>query len=88
MNRHAKAPPANRRFPEATVFVPTLDLIGGAIKAEDDELAVNPRSRSAVLRVAEKREVGNGEPGMKNPGEVSFPDPHSPTPATNKGRRP
>ena len=57
MNRHAKAPPSNRRLPEAQPFVPTLDLHGGAIKAEDDELAVNPRSRSAVLRVAEKREV-------------------------------
>lgn len=55
MNRHAKAPPTNRRLPELAAFVPTLDLIGGAIKAEDDELAVNPRSRSAVLRVAEKR---------------------------------
>ena len=57
MNRHAKAPPSNRRLPEAVAFVPTLDLIGGAIKAEDDELAMNPRARSAVLRVAEKREV-------------------------------
>jgi 16S rRNA C1402 N4-methylase RsmH len=57
MNRHAKAPPTNRRLPELTAFVPTLDLIGGAIKADDDELAVNPRSRSAVLRVAEKRAV-------------------------------
>ncbi len=57
MNRHAKAPPSNRRLPELAAFVPTLDLIGGAIKAEDDELAVNPRSRSAVLRVARKREV-------------------------------
>ncbi|WP_422505195.1 16S rRNA (cytosine(1402)-N(4))-methyltransferase RsmH [Stenotrophomonas sp. GZD-301] len=57
MNRHAKAPPTNRRLPELMAFVPTLDLIGGAIKADDDELAVNPRSRSAVLRVAEKRAV-------------------------------
>ena len=57
MNRHAKAPPSNRRLPEAAPFVPALDLHGGAIKAGDDELAVNPRSRSAVLRVAEKREV-------------------------------
>ena len=57
MNRHAKAPPSNRRLPELATFVPTLDLVGGAIKAEDDELAVNPRSRSAVLRVAEKRAV-------------------------------
>lgn len=57
MNRHAKAPPSNRRLPEAQAFVPTLVLHGGAIKADDDELAVNPRSRSAVLRVAEKCEV-------------------------------
>jgi len=55
MNRLAKAPPANRRLPEAQVFVPTLDLIGGAIKATDEELAANPRARSAVLRVAQKR---------------------------------
>ncbi|MFS1702018.1 16S rRNA (cytosine(1402)-N(4))-methyltransferase RsmH [Alteromonas sp. AMM-1] len=32
-----------------------LTLIGKAIKPGDDELAVNVRSRSAVLRVAEKR---------------------------------
>jgi 16S rRNA (cytosine1402-N4)-methyltransferase len=44
-------------LPELAAFVPTLGLHGGAIKADDDELAVNPRSRSAVLRVAEKREV-------------------------------
>ena len=56
-NRLAKAPPSNRRLPEQQAFVPTLDLIGGAIKANDDELAVNPRARSAVLRVAQKREV-------------------------------
>jgi 16S rRNA (cytosine1402-N4)-methyltransferase len=56
MNRLAK-PPANRRLPEAEVFVPTLDLIGGAIKATDEELAANPRARSAVLRVAQKREA-------------------------------
>ena len=48
----------NRRMPELAAFVPTLRPASAArIKAEDDELAVNPRSRSAVLRVAEKREV-------------------------------
>ena len=53
--RHAKAPPANRRLPEAQAFVPVLaDVGGGAIRAEESELAANPRSRSAVLRVAEK----------------------------------
>ena len=54
MNRLAKAPPGNRRLPEQQPFVPTLDLVTGAVKAEDDELAGNPRARSAVLRVAQK----------------------------------
>ena len=53
----SKAPPGNRRLPEATGFVPTLRAIGGAQKAAGDELAANPRARSAVLRVAEKLEV-------------------------------
>lgn len=51
---HAKAPPGNRRLPEATGFSPTLHALGGATKARPDELAANPRARSAVLRVAEK----------------------------------
>ena len=50
----AKAPAGNRRLPEATGFVPTLRAIGDARKADPDELAANPRARSAVLRVAEK----------------------------------
>ena len=50
----AKAPPANRRLPEAAPFTPTLRAIGGARKATDAELAGNPRARSAVLRVAER----------------------------------
>ena len=53
--RHAKAPPANRRLPVAQAFVPALaDVGGGAIRADEAELAANPRSRSAVLRVAQK----------------------------------
>ena len=52
--RHAKAPAANRRLPEAQAFVPALAMVGGAIRAGEDELAANPRARSAVLRVAEK----------------------------------
>ncbi|MCR6663487.1 MAG: 16S rRNA (cytosine(1402)-N(4))-methyltransferase RsmH [Luteimonas sp.] len=50
----AKAPPANRRLPETTGFVPTLRAIGDAQKADAMEVSANPRSRSAVLRVAEK----------------------------------
>ncbi len=50
----AKAPPANRRMPVEVAFTPTLLMVGDAQKADDAELAVNPRARSAVLRVAEK----------------------------------
>lgn len=56
INRHAKAPPGNRRMPEVD-FTPDLLALGGARKAEFDETSVNPRSRSAVLRVAEKLPV-------------------------------
>ena len=54
INRHAKAPPANRRMPVEIAFTPDLLAIGGAQKADDAETAANPRARSAVLRVAEK----------------------------------
>jgi len=36
-------------------FLPPLQLLGKAIAASDDEIAVNVRSRSARLRVAERR---------------------------------
>ena len=54
---HAKAPPANRRMPVEIAFTPTLALVAGSQKATDAELAINPRARSAVLRVAEKLEA-------------------------------
>ena len=57
---HAKAPPANRRLPEATGFVPSLRAVGDAQKATADETAANPRARSAVLRVAEKLAPAGG----------------------------
>ena len=57
INKHAKAPPANRRLPVAETFVPTLRAIGSGQKGEPDEVATNPRARSAVLRVAEKLEA-------------------------------
>ncbi|HWS40358.1 MAG TPA: 16S rRNA (cytosine(1402)-N(4))-methyltransferase RsmH [Arenimonas sp.] len=52
--KHAKAPPGNRRSPDVPDFTATLIDIGGAQKASENELAENPRARSAVLRVAEK----------------------------------
>ena len=51
---HAKAPAGNRRMPAPQDFVPSLRDIGGAQRADEDEIERNPRSRSAVLRVAEK----------------------------------
>jgi 16S rRNA (cytosine1402-N4)-methyltransferase len=57
INRHAKAPPANRRMPIEIPFDPQLLAIGAAQKADFDETSVNPRARSAVLRVAEKLPV-------------------------------
>lgn len=51
---HARAPAGNRRLPEVAEFVPQLRAIGGAVTAGQQELAHNPRARSAVLRCAEK----------------------------------
>jgi 16S rRNA (cytosine1402-N4)-methyltransferase len=50
----AKAPAGNRRMPEPAPFTPTLREIDGAQHADEAETAMNPRARSAVLRVAEK----------------------------------
>ncbi|PRH83518.1 16S rRNA (cytosine(1402)-N(4))-methyltransferase RsmH [Arenimonas caeni] len=52
--RHAKAPPGNRRMPAPEAFSPTLLDVSGALRATAQEVADNPRARSAVLRVAEK----------------------------------
>ncbi len=41
--------------------VPSLRKLGGSIKAAPDETASNPRSRSAILRIAE-RLTADGEP--------------------------
>jgi len=58
--RHAKAPPGNRRMPMTQEFHASLIDIGGAQRADEQEIARNPRARSAVLRVAEKVADGQG----------------------------
>jgi len=55
--KHAKAPAGNRRRPDVEAFTASLIDITGALKAGAAELRDNPRARSAVLRVAEKREA-------------------------------
>jgi 16S rRNA (cytosine1402-N4)-methyltransferase len=54
INTHSKPPPGNRRMPVAPEFHPSLRPIGDAVTPDADETARNPRSRSAVLRVAER----------------------------------
>ncbi|CAM5210211.1 16S rRNA (cytosine(1402)-N(4))-methyltransferase RsmH [Alishewanella longhuensis] len=58
MRRHSKAEPVPRGMPltEAQLYkaIP-LKLIGKAIMPSGEELAANPRARSAVLRIAERQ---------------------------------
>jgi len=56
MAGHSKPPaiPAGLAVREADRPKPSLKLVGRAIFASDEEVKGNPRSRSAVLRVAER----------------------------------
>ena len=57
--RDASRPPkGDPRMPlPDSVAQPKLKLVGKAIKASPDELYLNPRARSAVLRIAERTEA-------------------------------
>ncbi len=56
----SRAPGVPRGLPvPATKFRPRLRVIGRAIRAGVEEVKRNPRARSAVLRVAERLEVGD-----------------------------
>ena len=50
----ARPGPVRRRLPQHPDFVPVLKTVGNAIKPSATELSVNPRARSAVMRIAEK----------------------------------
>ena len=56
MRKHAKGEADNlpRDLPIRSVFEPRLKLLGKPQYASEEELKANPRSRSAVMRVAEK----------------------------------
>jgi 16S rRNA (cytosine1402-N4)-methyltransferase len=55
MRRHASTDPIFQGLPEIPAHArPKLKLIGKSIEAEEDEVAANPRARSARLRVAER----------------------------------
>ena len=56
MRDHSREPEQYRGMPNIPEeFLPPLQLLGKAIAASDDEIATNIRSRSARLRVAERR---------------------------------
>ena len=55
MRRESQPDPALARLPMLPAgYAPRLALVGRKLKAGDDELRANPRSRSAILRVAQR----------------------------------
>jgi 16S rRNA (cytosine1402-N4)-methyltransferase len=54
MRWQAQPDPAWARLPVAPAFAPALRLVGKKLRATEEEVARNPRARSAVLRVAER----------------------------------
>jgi 16S rRNA (cytosine1402-N4)-methyltransferase len=59
MRRHASTDPIYAGLPDIPAHArPKLKLIGKSIEAEEDEVAANPRARSARLRVAERMPQG------------------------------
>lgn len=56
MRREAKGAPIPRGLPIREIDIPiSINLVGKAIKPSPEEVAGNPRARSAMLRIAEKR---------------------------------
>ena len=58
MRRESSPDPALAKLPMLPAgYAPRLALVGRKLKAGDAELRANPRSRSAILRVAERLEA-------------------------------
>jgi len=55
MRRHATVDPVYAGLPDVPAHArPVLRIVGKAVKPAANEIAANPRARSAVLRVAER----------------------------------
>jgi 16S rRNA (cytosine1402-N4)-methyltransferase len=57
IRRESQPDPTWARLPIAPAFTPRLARVGKKLKASENEVATNPRSRSAILRVAERLPV-------------------------------
>lgn len=57
----------SRHLPQVHVVEPSFDALGkkGAVNAREDEIALNPRSRSAKLRAGLRTSAPAGSPDMK-----------------------
>ena len=56
--RSGSLPSGSRHLPEvAAKHAPSFELVGRGIRADDDEIARNPRARSATLRTATRTEA-------------------------------
>ena len=59
MRRHSLADPMYAGLPDMPAHArPKLKLVGKAISADANETSMNPRARSARLRVAERTTLG------------------------------
>jgi 16S rRNA (cytosine1402-N4)-methyltransferase len=59
MRRHALADPMYAGLPDIPMHArPKLRLVGKAVEADENEISLNPRARSARLRVAERLDEG------------------------------
>jgi len=58
---HSRAPSVPRGLPvmDDQMFVPDFNLIGKPVKPSKDEIALNVRSRSAIMRVAERNALNS-----------------------------
>lgn len=56
----SRGPTIPKNLPVLEVYQPPIKTVGKAIKPSKQELSSNPRSRSAILRVAERTEVPYG----------------------------
>ena len=73
-----QGPPTPRRLPVPTEFAPLAKAVGKGIRPNATEVAANPRSRSALLQVAEKLVRAETNPAAPSRGRASGPPPRPP----------